>query len=262
PSSKRATTSPREIRKFMGVPSAPKCRTTSGTPTAATVSASTMWLVPLPPDCVKVTSASLSRRSPQAPLATQWPRQRPVMSMTSTGADTAADPCAGAEAELVAAEAEPAPDVGANDGTEAGVDPASATMIAPLAGTTLPHQSSRAEASRSASLMPAAVGWLFMEKPMCWEEAKWVGCSDQSRRAVRRHSRTLEHPDIENITADNRSSHHCRRSIRPSPQPSSPGPKWTVPGLGARPRPDFRDVIIRGVGEECGTACAALTAPA
>jgi hypothetical protein len=35
----------------------------------------------------------------------------------------------------------------------------------------------------------------------------------------------LEHPDIENITADNRSSHHWRRSIRPSPTPSSHGPK-------------------------------------
>src|SRR5438093_1054194 len=80
---------------FIGVPSAPKCRTTSGTPVAATVSVSTMRAVPFVPSCAKIICASLSRRSPHAPLAAQRPRQTPVMSLRSIGA--------GADAEGTAA---------------------------------------------------------------------------------------------------------------------------------------------------------------
>src|SRR5919197_839781 len=79
---------------FIGVPSAPKCRTTSGTPVAATVSVSTMRAVPFEPACAKIIRASLSRRSPHEPLAAQRPYQTPEMSLlrsasVGAGADAA-----------------------------------------------------------------------------------------------------------------------------------------------------------------------------
>src|SRR5438046_7230268 len=80
---------------FIGVPSAPRCGTTSGTPVAAPVSVRTLRALPIFPSCAKIICASLSRRSPHEPLAAQRPRQTPVMSLRSIGA--------GADAEGTAA---------------------------------------------------------------------------------------------------------------------------------------------------------------
>src|SRR5205809_124299 len=208
---------------FIGVPSAPKCRTTSGTPVAATVSVSTMRAVPFVPSCAKIICASLSRRSPHEPLAAQRPRQTPVMSLRSIGA--------------------------------------ARTPREPQPCWRWP----RPAIALSASLMLAGVGWLLIEKVRCWPEAKCDECwaqTCQSLRAVPCHALVLLHPDIENITADNSRSHHWRRSIRPSLEPSSHGPIRAALGQGARRGPRLGGLTIRAVGRRPGRLRAALTATA
>src|SRR5262249_13539275 len=132
----------------------------------------------------------------------------------------------GASSSAVASE--PAAAISPGDRLLIGVGAGAGTTVAVSCGTPRPHHFSRSAEAMSAWVMLAAVLWLFMEKTMCSAEAKWAGCSDQSLRPVRRHSRMLAHPDIENITADNRSSHHWRRSIGPFPPAIEPGPKWAV----------------------------------
>src|SRR6266704_712176 len=184
------------------MPKVPKYRTMSGTPIAATVSASFTRPVPSVPYCTKTISASLSRRSPNGPWATQRPRQRPVMSK----------PCTATGSTGVAL---------------------AATLTKPgSSGTSRPHHASRAAAAVWASVMLALVGWLLAEKARWRAEAKCAWCPDQCCQA------SDAQPDIENMTAESRSNHHCRRSISRPPA--------------IEPRPDTDRIAPEVQGEDHG----------
>src|SRR5439155_1520216 len=108
-----------------------------------------------------------------------------------------------------------------------------ATLTKPgSSGTSRPHHASRAAAAVWASVMLTLVEWLLAEKARWRAEAKCVWCPDQCCQT------SDAQPDIENMTAESRSNHHCRRSISRPPA--------------IEPRPDTDRIAPEVQGEDHG----------
>jgi len=103
------------------------------------------------------------------------------------------------------------------------------------------------------SVMLALVTCFLTENARWSAEAKCAGWPAQVCQ-----SSSVAHPDIENDTEDNRSSHHCRRSMPPPQHSDEPGPTWTARAGSARRRPRADVVTFRRVGDRAGEKRAAL----